>query len=356
MKRLIGLILFLFLFQGLTFPQEVPRKLKEEALEFGLQLAQPPETLKKEKEKFFAVSPLKTIPLTVPSYRVACNPKYSAFSLKNGNVMAYDVESKTIVLDENFSKNPIYSVAFHPSKNIICFGDREGRIRIFDLDKKVVIHTIYELGRRISEVKFSPDGTRLATGDLERGEINIYETNTYGMRQTIKAHPEGIYYLAFSPDSKLLASGSRDKKIGITPVDQKWPVQILDEHRFFVLSLDFSINNRFLASGGGDGKLIVWQEKENIIEKMPYFVWIHGNWVTTAKFFKNYLISGSKDGKIRIFDYEKRQLLANFKTPGSIFSIDLAPQEEYLFVASGQEIVIYDFKQILEKITKPGEK
>lgn len=225
----------------------------------------------------------------------------------------------------------------------------EGGIVIFDLDKKETIHTLYETGKRISDVKFSPNGAFLAVSDLGTGEISIYDAKTYKKSETIKSHPEGIYYLAFSPDSKLIASGSRDKKVGITSLGQKWPSQILGEHKFLVLSLDFSSDNRFLASGGADGKLIVWEKNGDSINKTPYFVWIHGNWVTSVKFFKNYLVTGSKDGKVRIFDFENKKFLGNFKGVENIFSVDITPEGEYLFVAS-KEILIYDFKRILDKV------
>lgn len=349
MGRVVLAFLFIFLMINPVFPQKAMKELKKEGIEIGLKLPQPLEILEEERKKSFEFTPLKSIPLPAYSYRVSCNSTYCAFSLKDGKVLAYDWKKGTVIFEENFSENPIYTVAMHPFKNVICFGDREGRITIFDLDKKVKIHTIYELGKVISDVKFSADALLLAAAYLNRGEIDIYNTEDYEKLQSIKAHGEGIYYLAFSPDSGLVASGSRDKKVSITPVGGKWPAQILSEHKFLVLSLDFSADNRFLASAGADAKLIVWRKIEDWVEKTPYFTWIHSDWVNTLKLFKDYLITGSRDGRIRIFNYRNKKFLGSFKNPQPIFGIDITPGGEYLFAAS-EGILIYDFKKLLEKM------
>jgi len=337
-------VVFLFLFCNQASSQEAIEKLEK-----GLKLSQNSEILEQEEEKFLDISPLNNISLTSSSYRVECNSSYCAFALRDGKVVVYDWKRKAIFLERIFSAKPIYSIAFYPFKNIICFGDGEGRATIFDLDKKKIVHTIYEIGKSISEVKFSSDGKTLGITYLEKGEIAIYDTEDYEKLETLKPHIEGIYYIAFSPDSNLIASGSRDKKVSITPKGKRWPSQILSGHKSLVLSLGFSEDNDFLASGGADCQLIVWRKKEGLIERGPYFNWVCGDGVTTVKFFKDYLVTGSKDRKIRIFDFEKKELLGILQSPEAIFSIDITPDGEYLFAAS-KGVLIYDFKKILEKI------
>jgi WD40 repeat protein len=350
MRKFIWAILFLMLFQNQqAHAEETTEELKRRGFEIGLKFPQPSEILEQEQNKFFEILPLETISLTAPSYRVSCNSKYCAFSLKDGTIFAYDLETKRIAVQEKFSDSQIYSVAFHPFENIICFGGREGKITIFDLDKKDIIRNISELGTPVSDVKFSPDGTVLAVAYLGKGGISLHETKNYEKLQTMYPHEEGIYYISFSPDSDLIASGSRDRKISIAPVREKWPSQILDKHKSLILSLDFAKDNDFLASGGADCQLIVWQKKGNSIEEKPYFKWIHSDWVTAVKFFENYLITSSKDGKIRIFNFKDKKFLGIFKGSEPILSIDIAQDGNYLFTSS-TDISIFDFKKIREKI------
>ncbi len=357
MRRFIyvGMFLLLFLFQNQLFSQVTPEKLKREGLEIGFKFPQSFNVLKEERERLFEINPLKTIPLTTTSYRVACNSNYCAFSLRDGKVIIYDLKRESIVVNKKFSGGPIYSVGFHPSKNIACFGERDGRVTIFDIDNKAVIHAIYELGKPVSDAEFSPDGTTLAVAYLGKGEISLYSAENYEILRSITPHEAGIYSINFSPDASLIAAGSRDKNVSVTSLKEEGlPTQLLREHRFLVLSLDFSENNDFLASGAGDCQLVVRQKRENLIATKPYFKWVHGDWVTAVKFFKDYLLTGSKDGRIRIFDFRSRQLLGDFKAGEHILSLDVTPDGKYLFAAS-EQILIYDFRKIAE-IVGPATK
>ncbi|MFA5098548.1 MAG: hypothetical protein WC490_08030, partial [Candidatus Margulisiibacteriota bacterium] len=329
--------------------QKAIDKLKKEGFEIGIKLSQTAEVAATEQAKLLAPAPSKTISLPSPAYRAACSRDYCAFALRNGTVMVYDFKNDAAILDKNFSKNPIYCVAFHPSLNIIAFGDKESRITIFDLDKKDKAKTIYELGKAISDVRFSPDGATLAAAYLNKGDITLYNTSTYEPKQEIKAHGAGIYYLAFSPDGSLIASGSRDRKISITPIQAQFPAQVLNEHKFMVLALDFSADGNFLASGGGDAQLVVWQKGADGIEKKPYFNWVHGDWINTVKFYGKYLFTGSKDGKIRVFDYANKSLLGVFKAADVVFSIDVSPDGKKLIVA-GPHVLVYDLNALLAAI------
>ena len=67
---------------------------------------------------------------------------------------------------------------------------------------------------------FSPDGKYFAVGagrPAQEGEIKIWQTgDAFWSRppvQAVKAHRDCVYALAFSPDSKLLASTSYDHMI-----------------------------------------------------------------------------------------------------------------------------------------------
>jgi WD40 repeat protein len=64
--------------------------------------------------------------------------------------------------------------------------------------------------------------------------------------------------VAFSPDGRLLASGSDDQTVKLWDVETGQEVRTLRGHNGGVWSVAFSPDGRLLASGSGDGTVKLW--------------------------------------------------------------------------------------------------
>ncbi len=60
---------------------------------------------------------------------------------------------------------------------------------------------------------FSPDGKRIALGPLTGDDVVLFDTATGRPTRSMKGHKGGILAIAFSPDGRLLATGSRDTTV-----------------------------------------------------------------------------------------------------------------------------------------------
>ena len=69
----------------------------------------------------------------------------------------------------------------------------------------------FRLGHEVNAVAFSPDGRLLATGSADQ-TARIWDAAS-GQERTRLAHGEGVAAVAFSPDGRLLATGSADKTV-----------------------------------------------------------------------------------------------------------------------------------------------
>ena len=99
----------------------------------------------------------------------------------------------------------------------------------------------------IKEFQFSPDGTRLAV--TTSIGIWLYDIQTGKEIDLSAAHTDSIKSVSFSPDSKMLVSGSVDGSVRFWDIETGNLLKTLTGHTDSVLSVSFSPDGEVLVSG-----------------------------------------------------------------------------------------------------------
>lgn len=149
------------------------------------------------------------------------------------------------------------SISFSPDGKTLASASPKSGIILWNCTANPTVGSqLDDLGARI--VVFSPDGKTLAAASGNK--CVLYEVGTgqrFGEPLAGKDPDAEMESLAFSPDSKLLASGGWDKTVTVWNVaDQKMLHQL--PYSTVISSLAFGQDGKTLLSGGWDNNIVVW--------------------------------------------------------------------------------------------------
>ncbi|MEW6128708.1 MAG: WD40 repeat domain-containing protein [Acidobacteriota bacterium] len=183
------------------------------------------------------------------------------------DVMIWDARTGKLikVLSElnTDSTMPIDSVAFSLDNKMLAAASG-GMLIIWDLQTLAVKFSLQAQVYRISSLAFSHDSKILASTCLNLeasdGEISLWDMYTGTLSQTLKVHTD-VWSTAFSPDDVLLASANHNQTITIWDVETGTLLKTLTGHEEQVNSVAFSPDGKTLLSGSSDKTIKFWDVK-----------------------------------------------------------------------------------------------
>ena len=123
---------------------------------------------------------------------------------------------------------------------------------------------------RLTDVALSPDGTTIGFGHLgSTTQDAVVIDATTGRSRQLKAHGAEVSAVAFSPDGRLLATGSDDRTAILWSTDSWRPVAVLSGHDDRVRRLAFTATGDMLLSASDDGTMRWWSVPDGTPVGLP---------------------------------------------------------------------------------------
>ncbi|TRZ00658.1 hypothetical protein DNTS_012998 [Danionella cerebrum] len=210
----------------------------------------------------------------------------------------------------------------------------------------------------------SPDGQQLASGD-RNGTLRIHDLESMEEILDVQAHDSEILCLEFSkPETglKLLATASRDRLIHVLDADQEYSLlQTLDEHSSSITAVRFAANEgkvRMISCGAD--KSIYFRTAQKTEEGTTFTRTHHIVRKTTLYDMdidpsRKYAVIGCQDRSIRILDFlemifnicngkQKKVYKGSQSEDGTLIKVQMDPSGHYVATScSDKNISIFDF-------------
>ena len=109
-------------------------------------------------------------------------------------------------------------------------------------------------------IRFSPDGTRIATGETDE-VVRVWDIRSQQIIASLKGHRGSIVSLAFTHEGKYLISGATDGTARVWNMTTYSTDFVLGGHIGSVTDICVSPNNSFIATGSLNGIIYLWSLK-----------------------------------------------------------------------------------------------
>jgi hypothetical protein len=111
--------------------------------------------------------------------------------------------------------------------------------------------------QQVYNAAFSPDGTRIVTGDASR-KAHVWDVQTGKRLFSLPAHPGGVWYGEFSSDGRLLLTGDDAGNARVWEASSGLPLSGWIHNGRSLRGTCFSPDGRMALSEAEDGTLRLW--------------------------------------------------------------------------------------------------
>ncbi|KAL1458986.1 hypothetical protein WDU94_011005 [Cyamophila willieti] len=157
----------------------------------------------------------------------------------------------TRLCDLSADGNSVTSVAWNERGNLVAVGTHHGYVQVWDVAVGKQVHKLLGHTARVGALAWN--GDMLSSGSRDRMILqrDVRTPNSQSERRLV-GHRQEVCGLKWSPDNQYLASGGNDNRLYVWNLHSMSPLQTYTEHLAAVKAIAWSPHHHgLLASGGG---------------------------------------------------------------------------------------------------------
>ncbi|MFC1609933.1 WD40 repeat domain-containing serine/threonine protein kinase [Myxococcota bacterium] len=226
----------------------------------------------------------------------------------------------------------------------LVWVDYDGSLVVWDLAKGEIKYEVQDAHPgKIYCLALSNDGNLLATAGRD-GFVRVWKRGSTEPVLSLRPPDEiAIPVVAFSPDNRLLASGSRGTNAWLWDSETGNLVRSFEGHQGEVWGLAFSPDGRRLATGSWDEKAMIW---DVATAKVQHILTGHSDGVAKVAFSGDgtRLVTSSYDATVGIWDTSKGSRLAVLRGhEGAVYRALFSPNDQLVAsVGLDRRLVLWD--------------
>lgn len=182
---------------------------------------------------------------------------------------------------------PTRTSAWSPDGEYLAVGGDKTSIYVYDTTNWEMVKILEGHEGSVLTLEWSLDGTMIASGsgtdkvainNIPENMIKIWDFSSEKVIANITGHKDGVMNLKWSPDGSQIATASDDKVITLWSTTNWTRIINLTGHTLGVLDVDWSPDGMMLVSGSRDYKVRTW----NVLSGEPLEKWTEPNCVRSV--------------------------------------------------------------------------